>query len=788
MSASATLFLPDGLVQQLPDRVIWVSNSGNDESGDGSQNSPYLTTNKAFSVYPDQVQINLVSGTYNVSVPSNATSVAVLGVPEATLGWFNWTQSAGASPLSIYLANVNLINKNASTVPILTLQGQLHNATLVNVVVNSTSTAASGKLVLLETGPLPGSFVRLAKVNITHAGSALSVSVSGFDSAQVNNLFLSGTLGVVGFKHLGETHVVGGTWNARLASIRFVNNRRLTVSKLRTFNVELRLANTLSASITDSDLFRTEISTGSDDEGVCLTAVLSAQITRSYLEDCSFALKWTGSACNPSLYLPSFIRNTISRSFETTLSTPLNARGNWWGAYSGPTICSNPGGSGARIGPQTDYSSYCEDSNCNTLSAWPQLLPQVLSNPCRSPTGGDIATFTVIFFLFVAVHVAMLVVYCMYCRPRKTDTQSIQVHYARMSARMSLVAAICIVGIAVAGAIGSAACPTRVYAANCPFTLTDRAVAGNGLLFASVTVLVAVASVILLRYNFHEQRPILYTCLAYQGISLALSVIIIIISLMGLSSPLYGPYMHLLAVPAAGYIIFSVIQVYHLDKLRPYCRHTLIALEVADYRNEHASLLHREPHDIHDNPPPSVTNTDDESDSQAADSSAGETHSIQQNQASTDEYAVPIAPPMQVFYSNYMRVTIRWLVAENVTCAALLCFAIWYTVTSYKVIGALLITGLLLEYFRIVAAIYVIRGRGPIMGFKGVMIFTFITKIALVMAGGFLYVQTFTLSGQTSAYFTAAFIAPILGLGAITTIRIWKMFEAVFAKKAKLLL
>lgn len=723
-----------------------------------------------------------------MTVPSNATTVAVFGAPQATLGWFNWTQAVDAPLMSVWLGNVAINNGNASVGPALNIRGQVRNATLSYVTVNSTSSIATGKLVVIETGPLPGSTILLSNVSIAHAGSGPGVSVVGFDLAKFDNLNLYGHLGIIGFKHLTETHVTGGVWDAPSASVRFVNNRRLTISKLRTYNIELRLANTLSSSITSCSFFRTQISTGSDDSGVCLTAVLSTQVTRSYLEECSFGLRWTGSPCNPSLYLPSFIRNAFVKSFEVTLTTPLNARGNWWDAKTGPSICSNPGGHGTRVGPQTDYSAWCEDQNCNSINSWPLLLPQVLSNPCRSPSGADIATFTIVFFLFVAIHVAMIVIYCMYCGPRKSDTQSIQVHYARMSARMSLVAALCIVAIAISGAIGSAACPTRVYAPSCPFTLTDRAVAGNGLLFASVTVLVAVASVILLRYNFHEQRPILYTCLAFQGVSLVLSVIIIIVSLMGLSSPLYGPYMHLLAVPAAGYILFSVIQVWHLDKLRPYCRHTLIALEVSDYRTEHASLLaqSREPHDLHDNPP-SIANTDDESE-EAHRAAEAQPSAPAENQASIDEYALPSAPPMQVFYSNYMRVTIRWLVAENITCAALLSFAIWYTVASYKVIGGLLITGLILEYFRIVGAIYVIRGRGPILGFKSVMIFTFVTKFALLAAGIFLYVQTFTLSGQTSAYFTAAFVAPLLGIGAITTIRIWKMFEAVFAKKAKLLL
>lgn len=714
----------------------------------------------------------------------------MFGAPQATLGYFNWTQSLDTPLMTVWLGNVTITNSNRSTGPVLTIHGLVRNATLSFVTVNSTSSIATGKLVILETGPLPGSTIALSNVTIAHLGSPLEVSVVGFDLAKFDFLNLSGRLGTVGFKHLTETYVTGGIWNAPSSSIRFVNNRRLKISKLRTYNIELRLANTLSSTITSCSFFRTEISTGSDDAGVCLTAVLSTQITRSYLEECSFGLHWTALPCNPSLYLPSFIRNAFIKSFETTLTSPLNARGNWWDSKSGPTICSNPGGHGARVLAQTDYSAWCEDQNCNTINSWPLLLPQVLSNPCRTPSGSDIAVFTIVFFIFVAIHVAMIIIYCMYCGPRKTDTQSIQVHYARMSARMSLIAALCIVAIAVSGAIGSAACPTRVYAPSCPFTLTDRAVAGNGLLFASVTVLVAVASVVLLRYNFHEQRPILYTCLAFQGVSLALSVFIIIVSLMGLSSPLYGPYMHLLSVPAAGYILFSLIQVWHLDKLRHYCRHTLIALEVSDYRTEHASLLaqSREPHDIHDNPP-SIANTDDEADEshRATDAHASSSAPVA-NQASVDEYALPVAPPMQVFYSNYMRVTIRWLVAENITCAALLSFAIWYTVTSYKVIGGLLIAGLILEYFRIVAAIYVLRGRGPILGFKSVMILTFVTKIALLAAGIFLYVQTFTLSGQTSAYFTASFVAPLLGIGAITTIRIWKMFEAVFAKKAKLLL
>ena len=775
-----------GATIQLPTRVIWVSNSGNDTTGDGSQTHPFLTTDKAFAAYPDQVQINLLPGNYNVSVPSNASEIAVFGAPQASLGWFNWTQASGASPMILWLANVTIVNKNATTVPSLTIQGQLQNATLEHVSVNSTSSASSGKLVILETSPLPGSTIKLSNVNVYHTGSPLDVSIVGFDFSYVSALTLSGNLGVVGFKHLTEVHVTGGSWNGLMTSVRFVNNRRVAIAKLRASNIELRLANTLSSSITDCYFYRTELSTGSDDQGVCLTAVLSTQITLSQLTECSFKLKWTGPACNPSLYLPSFIRNTFLKSFETTVTSPLNVRGNWWGTASGPSICSNPGGTGARVGAQTDYSAWCEDSTCAQLSGYPLLLPQVLSQPCRSPSAGDIAAFIIIFFIFVAVHVAMLIIYCMYCGPRKTDTLSIQVHYARMSARMSLVAAVCIVLIAVSGAIGSAACPTRVYAVGCPFTLTDRAVAGNGLLFASVTVLVAVASVILLRYNFHEQRPILYTCMAYQVVSLILSIIIIVISLMGLSSPLYGPYMHLLAVPAAGYIIFSLIQVWHLDKLRPFCRHTFIALEVADYKNEQASLL---AHDQHSSP--SVVHTDDESmDSSAEASTSTATSSAQSIEPPhvIDEYTLPTAPPMQVFYSNYMRVTIRWLVAENITCAALLSFAIWYTVASYKVVGALLISGLILEYFRIVAAIYIIRGRGPILGFKGVMIFTAATKIALLAVGIFLYVQAFTLSGQTSAYFTAAFVAPMLGIGAITTIRIWKMFEAVFAKKAKILL
>lgn len=686
--------------------------------------------------------------------------------------------------MSIHLENLYINHEASNVLPLLQLRGQMQNAVLQNVNVTCNLTTASEKIIRIETGPLSGSKLNLTKIMVKQTSSAaVEASIQGFDVAVTTDLSLSGGLGVVGFRYIGEIQVTGGVWDGNQMNVRFSNTRRAAISQLTARYVELRLSNTLSATISGSSFYRTALSTGSASDGACLTAILAIQFTRSKLEECSYSLHWGGKPCNAILYLPSFIKNTFVRSFEANVAVALNARGNYWSSKTGPTICSNPGGVGATVNRYTDYSAWCEDSSCLTINSWPLLLPQVLADPCRSPSGGDIAAFTIIFFLFVAIHVTMLIIYCIYCGPRKTGTQNIQIHYARMSARMSLVAALCIVLIAVTGAIGSAACPTRVYSRSCPFTLTDRAVAGNGLLFASVTVLIAVASVVLLRNNYHEQRPILYTCLAYQAISLCLSIVIIVISLMGLSSPLYGPYMHLLAVPAGGYIIFSAIQMWHLYNLRAYCRHTIIALELADYKNEHASLIRNE------SPATKVARGDPEmSPSDEVDHHRAAPKVVLDAIGDPiDEYSVPGAKaPLQVFYSNYMRVTVRWLVAENVTCAALLAFSIWYTLTSYKVVGGLLIASLLLEYFRIVAAIYVIRSSGPILGFKSVMVFTGLLKIGLLAIGVFLYVQVFTLSSHTSAYFAAAFMAPLLGIGAITTIRIWKMFEAVFEKKHKL--
>jgi hypothetical protein len=793
-------FLPNilsNLDRQLPTQQIWVSNSGNDTHGDGSENNPYQTPSKAFQAHPDNIQLMLFDGVYNVTVPPGATNLAVIGSPSARLNWLIWEQTGGTSPLSIYALNLVISHYNATLMPMLRLSGEIMNATLRNVevqaslfhLVNPTVPA-----VTIVTGPLSGSSITLDRVKINNNGTALAnVEFLNFDKMISTGLDLRGHLGSILVSNIKTVNIFHGMWifgagapTSHTGMVTIQKSHVVLLKNVFGFGTSLSFLNNAVATLTDSSMILSTLQSGSIANEPCLLGMTNTDFNSNSFQDSEFIYTLTsssGTQCLSTQYQTSFKGNAFFLAFEVTTSpaTIIDFQGNYWNSQSGPSICSNPGGTGSTVSYNMDYSAWCEDQSCQHINNYPLLLPEVIKGPCQRPTASSIVAFIFIFFFLVAINVVMLIIYCMYCQPRRTDNESIHVHYSRMTAVMSSVAAVTLIILAVSGAIGSGVCPTRVYATKCPFTLTDRAVAGNGLLFGSLMGMVATGAVFLLKFNLQEQRPILYTSMGFQLLSIGLSWAVLVISLLNLSSSLRGPYMHLLSVPAAGYIVFGVLHLFHMEKLIKYCRHTHIAMELTDYKHERASLLATDKSalvadDIDDAlskkpvEDPSVL----ESDSEGTDSQV------------IDEYTVPTIKPIQVFYSNYQQVTQRWLIAEITLFAVLFAFALWYTLASYKVPGAIMLTLIILEYLRIILAIIVTRGRGPLYGFKAIMTFTAFTKLALLAISIFLYVQVFLLTNHNSAYFTASLLAPTFFLGIITTIRIWKMFEVVHEKNSRL--
>lgn len=254
--------------------------------------------------------------------------------------------------------------------------------------------------------------------------------------------------------------------------------------------------------------------------------------------------------------------------------------------------------------------------------------------------------------------------------------------------------------------------------------------------------------------------------------------------------------MHLLAVPAAGYALFCILSIYHAQFLRHYCRHTHIALELSDYQHERAGLLAgsgaaRSSNYRKDGPPlPSSSTSDqsaDEGDKNASVSSISSTESTNDlYNSQIDEYTMHTVQPIQVFYSDYQKMTQRWIIVELIVTLLLFACSIWYLIASYRVPGGLLLAVMIVELIRLVMVLRVTNSRGPILGFKILMGLTALTKIGLLALSIFLCVQVFTLSSHVSAYFTTALLGPSFFIGSVTTIRMWKMFEVVYEKNAKM--
>jgi len=755
--------------------------------------------------------------------------LAVVGVPKARVGWFIWTQTGGTIPLSIYIANLETVTTPAATIlPVFKIHGQVQNATLVNVKLSFASSISSElAAITFQTGTLDGSSLILDTVRIENVGGAVSsfAEVIGFSSVTGRSLSFAGNLDNVTFEKNAAIGIVGGSWTLErpTSTVIFQHSRHVSISSVQIFNTGVWMHENVFSNIFGSLLKNVALSTGTLPQEECPTGISSFQALGNTFDGRS-SLTYTLQGlsglvtCSSNLFPVIIVGNSFKGTFETRTDSGnvwVNFRGNYWSSSTGPTVCSNPGGAGASISYGMDFSAWCEDATCQKLNDYPNLLPEVILGPCQKPTAAAIIIFVFIFFIIVAANVVKLIIYCLYCGPRKTDTENIHIHYAKMTSVMSTLAAFSLVILAFAGVIGSVACPTRVYATKCPFTITDKAVAGNGLLFGSLIALIATGTVLLLKFKFQEQRPILYTSIGFQVLSLGVSILIIVISLLGLSSALRGPYMHLLAVPAAGYALFCILSIYHSQFLRIYCRHTHIAMELSDYRHERAGLLsgqstsstssstHPSSHSYqNDHPVPSSASSDVISEHSVGEKEGhGSVSSVESKQSSSvgsdstasyiyhhhiDEYTMQTVHTLQVFYSDYQKTTQNWLIAENLIFALLLAFSIWYTTASYRISGALLITVVILEYLRIILVIFVTRGRGPILGFKVIMVFTAITKLSLLVLSIFLFVQVFTLTSHTSAYFTASLLAPSFFLGCITTIRVWKMFEAVHEKNQRL--
>jgi hypothetical protein len=768
----------------LVNTQIWVSNSGNDTTGQGTFEAPFQTTERAFQAHPDNIALMLEEGVYNVSIPAAASNIAVIGQPKATLNWFSWQQIGVTTPLTIYVANLEVLHENSALLPLFQLNGQLKNATLSNVNITGSVPVVTEPLATFITGPVDASTLTFNKVNMKNQGVALTnVEISGFHTLSVSGWEVLGQFGIVSVKQVAYVTIRGlmlGFGPNRPSSageLAISKAQFVSISHSNLFQATLQLFNNVAATISDSNVFLSLLKIGNMPTEACQTGKATFSAQGNTLQDSALIYDIERSLhgpCSPESYFITFKANRIIQQFHTTSPAIIDFKGNYWGDLNGPSICSNPGGYGAVISYYMDYSAWCETEHCDVLNNnYPMLLPAVVIGPCQRPTAGAIAVFIVIFFFVVAINVVMLIVYCMYCNPRKTDSESIHGHYGRMTSLMASIAALSLIVLAFSGIIGSAACPTRVYATKCPFTLTDRAVAGNGLMFGCLMLLVSAATVLLLKFNLQEQRPILYTSMGYQLLSLAISVVIVILSLKNLSSSLRGPYMHLLAVPATGYIVFCILQLYHMEKLRHFCRHTHIALEVSDYRHERARLVG------------SGASADTDADQKPESSSETETEnpaSLDAERPDIDEYTFNAVQPIQVFYSDYRRITKRWLIAENSLFGVLLAFAIWYTVASYRAVGAIMITVIVLEYLRILLALYLTKHRGPILGFKVLVSFTGLLKLALLAISIFLYIQVFSLTSHNSAYFTASLLAPTFFFGIVSTIRIWKMFEAIHEK------
>lgn len=53
------------------------------------------------------------------------------------------------------------------------------------------------------------------------------------------------------------------------------------------------------------------------------------------------------------------VQKNFQRNLVSIATSSIDARGNWWGASSGPSSCCNPAGEGSPLLWMTDYSPWC---------------------------------------------------------------------------------------------------------------------------------------------------------------------------------------------------------------------------------------------------------------------------------------------------------------------------------------------------------------------------------------------------------------------------------------------
>lgn len=300
------------------------------------------------------------------------------------------------------------------------------------------------------------------------------------------------------------------------------------------------------------------------------------------------------SAKNKTLtvHLNSFVKNGNRNVLESTLTEfPIDAHHNWFDSSSGPDICSNPIGSGARISSLIDYGDWCTNLMCTRTSGI-MLQKSTYMEPCNTYNKGTIASIVIFTLIFIAIGALCAFVFFFKYANKVIGEEGTRKEI-RILGLMSIVFTFLMVLFPIVVKGMSARCVSLVPSRECIFTQEDSGIASL-LIFLWLFVLASNAAMVYLSNQKYLLRISVFSILAFcKSVGIIVPFVLIISIMVSINyylsskAMVVGLIMLLLSI---GSDIFSLV---YLIKLKSGLKALIVIVEDEDISAQ-KSLLKEE--------------------------------------------------------------------------------------------------------------------------------------------------------------------------------------------------
>jgi len=353
------------LVVESQDRIDDDGNLGSAEDSD--DDNVYASIQAAVDAAPDGAEINVTAGTYNESV--------VVDKPNLKLTGDTGGMSAGAAGNAPVLDSGNTettaikVMASADNVVIEGLQIKNYNTFGVYPEVGSRQTADG---ITIRDNTVSNVYIATAILSTEDDAVLKNVSVTNNDFTSVGfGVNMRGDTGVSDIEDvdISDNTISGASadgiqvWaSTGIAEIRDVTVSGNTIDTVKRRGIELVLeGGSGDSSITSVDVVQNTVTNarvGVDMRTPSGGDISSVDIYRNDLRNNKFGTRFESDTTNDIAVTHNVYEGNTNYAIRSINEDLLVATDNWYGDASGPTISSNPGGSGDAVSENVTYDPF----------------------------------------------------------------------------------------------------------------------------------------------------------------------------------------------------------------------------------------------------------------------------------------------------------------------------------------------------------------------------------------------------------------------------------------------